>query len=97
MKTGIDVKDVIVGAPLALQDPTELDERVAKSLTNKLAELLTKVEEAVGQGDSDIGVMQFASLRGELLDSLDDPEVVGWLKGMRLSARCPHRRYRVGS
>lgn len=94
--SGIEVKDYFADGAVDLQDPTDPEETVERVFMDKLARTLTKAEEVVAAGDSDIGIMSFMNLRGDLLDLLDDPEVQTWLKRMRESSRCPFRRFTVG-
>ena len=75
--------------------PAATTEPVKKTFMNKLAKLLTKAEEALGQGDSEVDISLLAANRGDLLDLLDDPEIFEWLKKMRDSSRCPYRRWQV--
>ena len=86
---GLVQKTTCLASPVATTEP------VKKTFMNKLAKLLTKTEEALGQGDSEVDVSLLAANRGDLLDLLDDPEVFEWLKKMRDSSRCPYRRWQV--
>lgn len=81
-----------------LQDPTTPDEVVMRSLMDKLAKAFTRFEELLLSGDPDMTIsdlQQFMAARGDALDWFDDPEIAVWLKKMRESARCPHRRFSV--
>lgn len=81
-----------------LQDPTAVDEVVMRSLMNKLAKAFTRFEEVLLVGDADMTINDIRVLieaRGEALDWFDDPEISEWLKRMRDTARCRHRRFAI--
>lgn len=97
--SGISVQDYEPGMAVELEDPTDPVEEVEKSLMNRLAVLLTRLEELLNAGDAEMTISQlsgFIELRGDLLDELDDPEIRTWLQKMRESSRAPHRRYTLG-
>lgn len=92
----IIVEDYVEGMEAPVSDPTTKDEQVETAFMNRLALIVTKAEEVLGHGDSDVGIMHFMNTRGDLLDMLDNPQIQEWLKWMRECARCPARRYTIG-
>ena len=95
----ISVQDYNPDMVVELEDPTNPEETVEKKLMDKLAYLLTILEEMLLHGDSEMTVgqlLEFVAKRGDLLDELDDPAIRRWLHKMRETARCPHRRYKLG-
>lgn len=95
----ISVSDYQPDMDVELEDPTDPEETVQRTLMDKLAVFYTRMEEMLNAGDPDMTVRQLLDLmerRGELLDSLDDPELRVWIQKMREAARVPFRRYGVG-
>ena len=83
---------------MIVQDPTDPEETVQRSLVDKLGFVLTKVEELLLRGDAEMTLGQLASYfesRGEVLDLLDDPEIQEWLLSMRERNRTPFRKFAV--
>ena len=98
-RRGISVLDYEPDMAVELEDPTDPEETVQRSLMNKLGMLCTQMEELLNAGDADMTIRQLLDLmdqRGDLLDALQDPEIIQWLQQMRESSRVPYRRYSVG-
>ena len=95
----ISVQDYQPDMAVELEDPTDPEETVQKSLMNKLGALCTHMEELLNAGDADMTVRQLLDLmdkRGDLLDALQDPEIKTWLELMRSTSRTPYRRWTLG-
>lgn len=95
----ISVSDYSPDMAVELEDPTDPEETVQRAMMDKLAVLYTRMEEMLNAGDPDMTVRQLTELmerRGEILDSLDDPELRVWIQKMRESSRVPFRRYGLG-
>lgn len=94
----MDYNPAIPEQDIELQDPTSPEEVVHRTLMDKLARAFTRFEELLLAGDPDMTIsdlQKFMAARGNALDWFNDPEISVWLKQMRESARCPHRRYSV--
>ena len=91
---GIDIQDYQAGEEL-LQDPTDPNETVERTLMNKLAFMITLGEEALNAEGTQIDPEEFMMRRGEFLDCLNDQQIADWLGRMRQLTRCPYRRFAV--
>lgn len=99
MSNEIAIEDYVEGMEPITQDPSDPHEKVERKWLNKVALLLTTVEEALQSGRGDVSISdlsKFIEARGEVLDRLDDPDITGWLDHMRKLNRCRFRRFPVG-
>lgn len=99
MSNEIAIEDYVEGQEPIVQDPSDPHEKVERVWMNKIALLLTTVEEALQAGRGDVSISdlnKFVEARGEVLDRLDDPDITGWLDHMRTVNRCRFRRFPIG-
>jgi hypothetical protein len=94
----IDILDYEAGDETNLQDPTDPHEKVERAWLDKIAKLLTHIEEVLDVGNTELritDVNKFILARADVLDSFDSPEISGWLDYMRKMNRCPYRKFPI--
>jgi hypothetical protein len=93
--SGISIGNYVEGVEPQLQDPTDPYEQVERKFMDKLARIITRAEEALQAGTSDVDSDEFYGYRGDFLDLLEDQQLVAWLQHMRVIRRAPFRRFKV--